>query len=349
MGQAARMSCAGRKYSRRIDEAVAMNRVVFNPRGRVRTVWRVLLYGSLFVLGSTASAFALALLGFRGPGLAVDSIPAYAMLCLSALVPGVLLVTLVEGVRRTPGSVLGVRLHDRVGRELLQGALIGFLIVLAVWLAMALSGLVEVNLAPLSLLDLIGAFLVLLLAAAFEELFFRGYLLSALIDGAGMLTGVLLTSLMFAIAHNSNPGATWLSFVNTTLAGVLLCVAYLRTRSLWLPTAVHVSWNFTLGVTLGLPVSGIALPQRILESDLTERGGRALLVTGGDYGSEGGLLLTVVVLTTIAWMWRTAWLQPSAQMEPLWLWRVSEVPEDRSGPSGASDSGTPPDDVPHEA
>ena len=34
-------------------------------------------------------------------------------------------------------------------------------------------------------------------------------------------------------------------------------VAYLRTRALWLPWGIHFGWNATLGLLLGLPVSGI--------------------------------------------------------------------------------------------
>jgi uncharacterized protein len=37
-----------------------------------------------------------------------------------------------------------------------------------------------------------------------------------------------------------------LGLANIFLAGVMLAVAYLRTRSLWFATGVHLGWNWTM-------------------------------------------------------------------------------------------------------
>ena len=40
--------------------------------------------------------------------------------------------------------------------------------------------------------------------------------------------GILLTSVLFASVHNANPGANLFSWLNTFLAGIWFCIAYLE-------------------------------------------------------------------------------------------------------------------------
>ena len=75
------------------------------------------------------------------------------------------------------------------------------------------------------------------------------------------------------------------SIANTVLIGVLLSVAYLRTRALWLPWGIHFGWNLTLGLLLGLPLSGFR-NYNLLR--YTEAYGPTW-VTGGKYGVEASM------------------------------------------------------------
>ena len=63
---------------------------------------------------------------------------------------------------------------------------------------------------------------------------------------------------------------------------MLLAVAYLRTRTLWLPFGIHFGWNFALGFVFGLPVSGMSTFSVIVHGSIR---GPAWL-TGGAYGLE---------------------------------------------------------------
>src|SRR5262245_58392816 len=92
--------------------------------------------------------------------------------------------------------------------------------------------------------EMIAALALLILAAAFEELIFRGYAFQTLLRGAPAIVPILLFSIYFGWAHWNNPNRTLFSTVNTTLAGVWLSIAYLRTRNLWFPTALHFLWNW---------------------------------------------------------------------------------------------------------
>jgi len=133
---------------------------------------------------------------------------------------------------------------------------------------------------------------------------FRGYPLQTLARANLAWLGVVLTSVPFAAVHLANPNVVpGFTFVNTALAGVWLAIAYLRTRSLWLPFGLHWSWNWTQASLLGLPVSGInrVAPAPVLRAF---NAGPDWL-TGGAYGIEGGAACTVALLVSIVIVWRT--------------------------------------------
>ncbi|HEU5237873.1 MAG TPA: CPBP family intramembrane glutamic endopeptidase [Pyrinomonadaceae bacterium] len=145
--------------------------------------------------------------------------------------------------------------------------------------------------------------LVFMFAAAAEEMLFRGYPLQTLTRARLAWLGVLLTSVPFAAVHLRNPNVVpGFTFINTALAGIWLAVAYLRTRSLWLPLGLHWSWNWGQASLLGLPVSGI---ERISPAPLLKaiNAGPDWL-TGGAYGIEGGAACTLALLISTLVIWR---------------------------------------------
>jgi len=147
-------------------------------------------------------------------------------------------------------------------------------------------------------------------AAAAEEILFRGYPLQTLTRANLAWLGVLLTSVSFAAVHLNNPHSVpGFTFVNTALAGVWLAVAYLRTRSLWLPLGLHWAWNWAQASLLGLPVSGI---ERIAPAPLLHAMNLGPdWLTGGSYGIEGGAACTVALLVSTLVIWRTKLFTPA--------------------------------------
>ncbi len=78
---------------------------------------------------------------------------------------------------------------------------------------------------------------------AAEEIFFRGFLLSAFVQGFGVLPGLIMASAIFAVAHGD------LTVLLPTFAsGAILSWLYLRTRSLWPGFLAHAGQN-SLAVT----------------------------------------------------------------------------------------------------
>ncbi len=152
-------------------------------------------------------------------------------------------------------------------------------------------------------------------AALAEEAAFRGYGLQTLTRAGYAVLGLLLTSLPFGFVHLNNPNVVpFVTFANTSLAGIWLGVAYLKTRSLWFPLGVHWGWNWALGWLFGLPVSGLRLVSHPFL--LGEDNGPAWL-TGGRYGIEGGVACTVALILSMLFIWRTRLVAATPELKKL--------------------------------
>jgi len=195
-------------------------------------------------------------------------------------------------------EALGLPSRPTAAREWGIGAAIGWgLVVLAV-LPMALAGALHVDLwlAPRAFWLVILNLLTLAVSALVEEVAFRGYPFRRLINAIGPTAATILLSLFFGLLHAFNPDATWISVLITVFAGVLLSIAWLRTHGLWLGWGLHFAWNASMGILLGLPVSGITDFSSVVQ---TRAIGRYWL-TGGEYGPEAALFtLPVLVIGMI--------------------------------------------------
>jgi hypothetical protein len=156
-------------------------------------------------------------------------------------------------------------------------------------------------------------FLVLFISATNEELIFRGYPFQRLVESLGPAGAVAVSSACFGLAHLGNSHHTWISTINTMLVGIPLSIAYLRTRSLWMPVGMHFTWNYVQGFVFGLPVSGFAFPTTLLNAQV--HGGDWL--TGSAYGPEGGLLCTIVALGAGIFLFLSPRIRISERMKEL--------------------------------
>jgi membrane protease YdiL (CAAX protease family) len=140
---------------------------------------------------------------------------------------------------------------------------------------------------------------VLIFGALGEEMLFRGYAFQVLVEYMGPYATVLPFGILFGLAHQDNLNASTLSLVNTCAWGILLGYAFLRSGDLWLPTGLHLGWNWALplfGVNLSgftMKVTGYALHWKI-----------GALWSGGDYGPEGGLLTSGIVVLLFVFLWK---------------------------------------------
>lgn len=146
-------------------------------------------------------------------------------------------------------------------------------------------------------------FLGWMVQGAAEEALARGWMLPTLAARYKPWVGILLSSLFFAVLHGLNPNLSLIALLNLFLFGLFAAFYALREGSLWGISALHSVWNWVQGNFFGLQVSG------------TEAGGGMLLnlqetgadwLTGGGFGPEGGLAVTLMLLLGIfvTLLWR---------------------------------------------
>lgn len=287
-----------------------MRHLFLRADGRIRAGWRILLYLAAFVLLFTVGGYATSVLP-RSPLGWVN----YLVLTGAGLLAGWAILIRLDG--RAPGA-LGFAFHRSTARELAGGFVIGSVLIAVASLLLFVSG--TARFAPDQgdagsyVGSLAWTLVYFALAAAYEEVLFRGYAFQALVEGVGVAPAVIASSALFALAHGQNPGVSPIAFANIFLAGVLLAVAYLRTRSLWFATMLHAGWNWTTASAIGFPVSGLVLLDTPLY-DAVETG--ADWWTGGAFGPEAGLAATGVLLAGIGWLHHTRMVAEAPEMRAL--------------------------------
>ncbi|MCY3544573.1 MAG: type II CAAX endopeptidase family protein [Chloroflexi bacterium] len=186
------------------------------------------------------------------------------------LMAGVLGSALLPSALVAAGWIFGVRRHG------VSAAMLGFrraslfetawlpVVVLAIGLSVAMVYALIVKalgidiLLPEQNLDELASFdglarvpifaVVSILAPLGEEVFFRAFLLTALVAAIGRLRGMILSAAIFSVAH-LGIGTLFPIFV----LGMLLSWLYLRTGSIWPPFVAHAAQNALALVALELP------------------------------------------------------------------------------------------------
>ncbi|MFN0084077.1 MAG: lysostaphin resistance A-like protein [Blastocatellia bacterium] len=242
------------------------------------------------------------------------------MLAYGLLIGWMLLVSWVclRFIEGMPMVSLGFAPHRGWWKDVGKGVAAGGSMIVAVVLLQMAGGGTRVKLNPIALeapgrvlAQMAAALGLFMLAGAFEEMVYRGYAFQTLLRGTSAVVPILLFSSFFGLMHWNNPSRTFFSTANTVLAGIWLSLAYLKTRSLWFPTALHFTWNWALGACFGIPVSGLLVPRQPL---LLSTSGEPFWLTGGRYGSEGGAATTLVLVLVSIVIWRAGWLSVSPEM-----------------------------------
>lgn len=173
----------------------------------------------------------------------------------------------------------------------------GFLFILGIYLIgylISLSfGWIQIVNIKWDFIALGSSFLIFLVVAFSEEIIFRGVIQPLLLDiPLPKPIALLITSLLFMLAHLNNPGLDWIPLLNLFLAGVFFGTYMLYNQNLWFPIIGHLFWNWIQGPILGYKVSGLSIGTPLIQ--IKEVG--PPWITGGNFGFEGSILCSILLL-----------------------------------------------------
>ena len=267
----------------------------------MRWGWRLLLFVSLvFAIAAVLGRLTIWLVG-PAPDVSRTFVRGLLIGLPAALVASWVMMSAVESRSLAALGLIPADFIVDSGR----GVLAGGLLVAGALGVLAITGALRWEFVPVAPAVWLGSIskmaLILGLAAFLEEILFRGYALQLTGEALGPVLGIGLSAVIFSAAHATNPGVGSLALFNTALAGILLGIVYWRTFSIWLVTGVHLGWNGAMSQAADLPVSGLVLGSPALQATVTG----PEIWTGGSYGPEGGLAMTIVTFAGIAWAVRT--------------------------------------------
>jgi hypothetical protein len=208
-------------------------------------------------------------------------------------------------VEKRPFWTIGLEKAGALSRYL-RGFLVGLLMFAAAVGLSAAFGFIAVEEGSTQITGfaaLAGVLLVLLgwvVQGAAEEAITRGWLLPVLGARYRPLWGILISSLIFMIFHGLNPNLSVIALFNLFLFAVFAALYALYEGGLWGVFSIHTAWNWAQGNVFGFEVSGGGVPGGTL-FDLMETGPDT--ITGGPFGPEGGLSVTVVLVAGCVIVW----------------------------------------------
>lgn len=294
-------------------------RIFFNNYGRLRSGWRFTIFlFSYTVLGSFLTVGYVSLLQVLPVGTGQNSlITMLGSLSIMAFCAIFLGWFYGKNLEDLSFRALGIGWTKNWFKNLILGLIVGAA-------SIGFAALIPFSVGAISfqtnqtagsspiLLTLAITLLIFTVGAVYEEALFRGYLLQTMSRSKLLFIGIILTSVLFASAHNANPGANIFSWMNTFIAGIWFSIAYWKTRDLWFPIGTHLMWNWVQGSILGINVSGLgdlaAAP--VLRSE--DFG--PVWLTGGGYGLEGGISCTIALILSSIAIWFLPLPKPSEEL-----------------------------------
>lgn len=220
--------------------------------------------------------------------------------------------------QRQPLRAMGLLRRSGWGREFALGAALGWGMMTAIVGVLALAGALYVNFwwSPRAFFLLALQLAALAVGALVGEIAFRGYPFQKLIEATGPFTATVLACCFFGLLRMESPDAGTAGIWVSGVAALLLSLAYLRTRALWLPWGIHFAWLASMGALFGLPMGGNTDAAIVVQ---TSTYGQHWL-TGGDFGPEASWLAFFILLAGVFVLLRTtrdiAWKLNQPDLQP---------------------------------
>jgi membrane protease YdiL (CAAX protease family) len=139
-----------------------------------------------------------------------------------------------------------------------------------------------------------------LLAALAEEIAFRGYGFQRFARAVGPFGASLGFAAYYAIVQSLAPGSSRASYCVSLALGLVLSMAYLRTRAIWLSWGLNFGWKASRALLFGLTVSGVNSHSPVIQGDPMG----PFWLTGGGFGLEGSWITCLLVLAALPVVYR---------------------------------------------
>lgn len=190
-----------------------------------------------------------------------------------------------------------------MARQLGLGLLLGAGLVASTFAVLAALGVYRFDgVNPVSILILVPLAELVLVGMA-EEMVFRGVIFGVSERSLGSKAAIVISALVFSLAHLPNDGISVVAIAAIAAYGVLQAAIYMKTRRLWVGIGSHVAWNYCVSQVFSSTVSGHAASDGLLRGELV---GNALL-TGGVFGVEGSLVTLLLIAAAAAFWLRRAY------------------------------------------
>ena len=179
-----------------------------------------------------------------------------------------------------------------IGKNLSLGICLGIalqsLTILVIYLNKGFN-VISVN----SMLFMLPSLAMAFTSAIFEEILFRGIIFRITEEKLGSYWALIISAAIFGAMHLANPHSSILAALGLAIqAGLLLAAAYIFSRNLWFPIAIHFAWNFTQSGIFGVSTSGNNMGKSLLTTKIEG----AEWFTGGQFGPEASIQATVFCL-----------------------------------------------------
>ena len=192
---------------------------------------------------------------------------------------------------------LGLKIKDR-GFDLLAGVIIGLIVMATGFFLLIVLNEIDVQNFNLDLEEVLLSIGVFTAVSISEELLCRGYIQRNLMYSFNNYIALIVSSLLFALAHSFNPNLSWIALAGLFGAGILLGLSYIYTKNLWFPISLHFSWNL-FQAYFGFNVSGQEF-YSIVEFNIAEEN----ILNGGKFGFEASIFSLILQIALILLIFR---------------------------------------------
>lgn len=182
----------------------------------------------------------------------------------------------------------------KLPQHLAAGVLLGGGIAAAIVLIQYLAHVLTVT-ATRPFLPLLPTLWNIFVNATIAETLIIGVVFRITEDWLGSYLALAALFALFFLLHVTAPGATPISAACVAMHAALLgCTAYIYTRSLWLPIAIHFAWDFSFAALYGASINGYTMDDSLLATSTNGPDG----ITGGYFGPQGSIQAGLLCLLT---------------------------------------------------